>query len=481
MLTTYFDDGELVEFQKIKEGGSLNLSRFILVGLLFWGTGRVNASVNSEDIRLLFEKNGVNSLQEEDISRETPALIRLGKHLFFEKALSGNRNISCATCHHPRFGSGDGLPVSLGTGGLGLGPSRFKSQGHLIPRNAPAAFNLGFASFSTVMWDGRISIDPDTGALKTPEKSLNGENPPAAHIASQLRNIAAVQAMFPVTSNHEMRGAPGENEIADAKGNLEVWRLLTERLVGQQNGNSGGIPKYIRMFRAAYPSVSNLDHINFGHVARAIAAYENYAFRADESPFDEFMMGDDRALTRAQLQGAKLFLQKAQCIRCHSGPHLTDFRFYSIGAPQLGAGKGQEAGEPQGEDRGLALITGNHEDNYKFKTPTLRNVALTGPWTHSGSVHSLYDVIQLHTKPVEFCESYRNDPRQYFYKEYSEDFLSLVDSDYLRFQARMSSVANSPSKISLTRDEINDLVAFLHSLTDKSFYARAEAPSEDEL
>lgn len=453
----------------------------VFVSILFLYATSAGAVRSSDEIRKAFENYGVYSLQDEDIIRETSEIIRLGKHLFFEKAISGNRNISCATCHHPRFGSGDGLPVSLGTGGTGLGPERLKGAGHFIPRNAQAAFNLGFASFSTVMWDGRIAMDPETGHLKTPDRNLNGENPPAKNVASQLKNIAAVQAMFPVTSNHEMRGSPGENDIADAATNLEVWALLTKRLVGQQDGSVGGMPKYVRMFRSAYPAIGNLDQINFGHVARAIAAYENFAFRADESPFDDFMVGDDQALSRSQLNGANIFVGKAQCIRCHSGPHLTDFRFYSIGAPQLGNGKGQENGEAQGEDRGLALITGQRSDNYKFKTPTLRNVALTGPWTHSGSVHSLHDVIAVHMGPLDFYKNYMSDPMRYIYKDYSENFYNLVDRDEDRFLDRINSITNKDLQISLTRQEVDDLVSFLGSLTDRSFYSRADAPSGDEL
>lgn len=264
------------------------------------------AHPDADQVRKSFTAAGVYSLQKEKSSQESPDLVALGRHLFFEKQLSGNKNISCATCHHPRFGTGDALPVSLGTGGTDIGPNRQKNSGHLIPRNAPPAFNLGFNSFHTTMWDGRIAKDAKTGALKTPDANLNGINPEAKEIAQQLTTVAAAQAMFPVTSAHEMRGDAGENEIADASTNLEAWKNLVIRLLGKNNGTVGGITKYKKMFQQAYPEVKNLDQINYGHVARAVAAYENFAFLADNSNFDKFLLGNDQALTSAQLRGAKL-------------------------------------------------------------------------------------------------------------------------------------------------------------------------------
>ncbi|MCA9955659.1 MAG: hypothetical protein KC434_13110, partial [Anaerolineales bacterium] len=102
------------------------------------------------------------------------AKVALGQMLFFDKILSGNRDISCATCHHPTQGSGDGLTVSIGTGGVGLGPARQIGYGRsFIPRNAPEVFNRGAAEWVTMFWDNRVSLQD--GVFHTPA----GEQLPA--------------------------------------------------------------------------------------------------------------------------------------------------------------------------------------------------------------------------------------------------------------------------------------------------------------
>ncbi|MEM9270578.1 MAG: cytochrome-c peroxidase, partial [Pseudomonadota bacterium] len=98
---------------------------------------------------------------------------RLGRLLFWDPILSGNRNISCGTCHHPRFGTADGVSVSLGEGGLGLGPERRVDPDNPpeqhISRNAPALFNLGAHEVTVLFHDGRIEVDPSRpSGLRTP-------------------------------------------------------------------------------------------------------------------------------------------------------------------------------------------------------------------------------------------------------------------------------------------------------------------------
>ena len=425
----------------------------------------VYAENQNASLKELFARHGITPLFLEQKNSESRKVVELGRFLYFDKVLSGNKDISCAACHHPQFASVDALPVPIGTGGLGLGPKRELKRGAFIPRNAPAAFNLGFKSFHKTMWDGRIAVD-ENGHLKTPEPKLNGASPQAAAIVEQLTTVAAAQAMFPVTSADEMRGHPGENEIADANTNLEIWSRLMARLAQ--------IPEYRELFLKAYPGVQNFSDFNFGHAARAIAAFENFAFLADRSPLDRYLAGNESALTSQQIRGAKLYLGKANCVSCHSGSHLTDFEFYSLGTPQLGPGKG--GSEPSREDRGLALLTGNSADNYKFKTPTLRNVALTGPWMHSGVYHSLKDVVTHHVKPKVTCQDFSDHPQDYITADYSENFIRMVDLDQNRNDQRMSSIDSKLPRVMLAESEVEDLVAFLHSLTDESFRSRAQVP-----
>ncbi|HIP71387.1 MAG TPA: cytochrome-c peroxidase, partial [Anaerolineae bacterium] len=91
-----------------------------------------------------------------------PTLVTLGEALYFDKILSGNRDISCATCHHPTLASGDELALSIGTGGMGLGPQRQMGVGReRIPRNAPEVFNRGAVEWRTMFWDSRVMLDEE--------------------------------------------------------------------------------------------------------------------------------------------------------------------------------------------------------------------------------------------------------------------------------------------------------------------------------
>src|SRR5215831_16542778 len=106
-------------------------------------------------VRQLAAGRGIVPLRQPPKVR--PALVRLGQALAFDKIISGPRNISCMTCHLPQFATGDGRSLSIGQGGVGLGPSRIPPNGVFIPRNAPPLFNL--SAMSHMFWDGRVQVD----------------------------------------------------------------------------------------------------------------------------------------------------------------------------------------------------------------------------------------------------------------------------------------------------------------------------------
>ena len=383
------------------------------------------------------------------------ALVALGKALFFDKILSGNRNISCATCHHPTAGTGDDLSVSIGEGGSGLGAARTLGTGALIARNAPPLFNKGLPNFRAMFWDSRVSVGQG-GALNTPEAALNGRNPSAAAIVSELRTALAAQAIFPLTSHDEMRGAPGENELADAADNLEVWARIMARLVGTDNGSEGGVAGYRSLFQAAFPAIVDFDQFHIGHVGAAIAAFEDSAFRALDSAFDQYLAGDLLAMGDAAKRGAILFYGRADCFRCHGGPLQTDGRHHAIAVPQVGPGR-----EANGDDLGRFEQTGDPDDLYEFRTPSLRNVELTGPWMHDGAYTSLAAVMRHYDNPIQRLLNY--DATQL-----APLLRPLVDRDAGRNQDRadaLSGILRPPPN--LTANDVSDLVAFMHALTDE--------------
>lgn len=137
-------------------------------------------------------------------------------------------------------------------------------------------------------------------------------------------------------------------------------------------------------------------NLGFEHAANVIAASEESRFQAFNSPFDRYVRGDDTALSDSAKRGATLFYGRARCAQCHRGPLLSDFNFHNIAAPQVGAGHLQQA--PL--DFGRLNVTGNAADRFLFRTPSLRNVAVTGPWMHDGCYTDLGNVVRHYRNPA---------------------------------------------------------------------------------
>ena len=135
-------------------------------------------------------------------------LTKLGKALTFDKILSGNKNISCITCHHPNTGSDDDRHLSVGEGAVGLGVDRLHPDDVFIPRNAPPLFNLH--AMADMFWDGRVNVH--NGVYDTPANAKL--SPDMIAVFNAGLGVVGAQAMFPVTSRREMRGIMGTNELA---------------------------------------------------------------------------------------------------------------------------------------------------------------------------------------------------------------------------------------------------------------------------
>ena len=441
-----------------------------------------------------------------DDGNPTPEKVELGRLLFFDKILSGNRNISCATCHHPDHGTSDGVALSFGEGASGLGPNRQPGQKKSeavhgrIPRNSPALFNLGAREFTRLFHDGRVEADTHgyyEGGFITPAKWK---------LPSGLDSALAAQAMFPVTSPDEMAGQKGENPVADAvslnraAGPGGAWDLLAERL--------RAIPEYRKRFEDAFsPLKSMVPRISLlcmppmpSQLLKAVA------FRADNSAFDRYLRGEKNALQENAKRGMALFYGQARCVSCHSGKFQTDHGFHAIAMPQIGPGKADgkdpaywRASGHRGfvEDFGRGRVTARSEDNYKFRTPSLRNVAVTGPWGHAGAYDSLEKVVRHHIDA-------RNRLEQY---EIPEDLLpplpavleltasgSSLEHHWLNasrlkgFLMRDSWVvgqralrqriasANELQPVELSDSQVNDLISFLKGLTDPISRRSANLP-----
>jgi cytochrome c peroxidase len=375
------------------------------------------------------------------------AQVALGRALMFDKELSGNRDISCATCHHPLMHTADGLSVSMGTGGRGLGPTRVLGAGRsLIPRNAPEVFNRGVPLWTTMFWDLRVSGSAATGF----------SSPAQGALPAGLDSVLAAQAMFPVTARDEMRGAVGDvdvfgqpNEMARLPDSdfTTMWATLTQRLLR--------IPQYVALFGDAFPGVPT-EQLGFQQAANAIAAFEIDAWTLLDSPWDRYVAGDDNALSLNAKRGALLFFGKAGCVGCHTGALLTDQQPHDIAVPQVGPGKGAEA--PL--DYGYGRESGEQSDRYKFRTPPLRNVAITGPWMHDGAYTSLESAVRHVLDPVTALRHYdvsQLAPEMRPMFRGSEETLAAI-------LGNLDPLVAEPT--ALSDDEVNQLLTFLEALTD---------------
>lgn len=245
---------------------------------------------------------------------QTDAKIRLGRQLYFDRRLSGDHTISCATCHIPATGWAHHAPTDTGIGGQVGG------------RNSGTIVDAAYMEFQ--FWDGRA------GSLEE-------------------------QALGPIHNPIEM----GET---------------LENVVRKLNA----IPGY----RAQFQQVFGTDVTTDG-IAKAIAAYER-TIVSGPSPYDRYIMGDKKAMSASAVRGMNIFNGKGHCTTCHGGPAFSDQSFHNLGV-------GMNKPEP---DTGRAKVTGDPSDCGKFKTPGLRNVAMTYPYLHDGSEKSLMDVVGFYDR-----------------------------------------------------------------------------------
>jgi cytochrome c peroxidase len=226
--------------------------------------------------------------------------------------------------------------------------------------------------------------------------------------------------------------------------------------------------QYQAMFAAAFPSV-NPDNMGIEYVGNALAAFESWAWRADQAPFDRYLRGDLNALTEVQKRGATYFYGKAACSSCHAGVLQTDQQHHAIGIPQFGPGLGDGASGK--EDYGWARVTGNAEDRYKFRTPSLRNVTLTGPWGHDGAYSSLKDFVYHYVNPNAALNSWAQAQAVLPWPIRDQSLFAAWDDQNAR---RNLALATEIHGVPLNADEVNAILGFLHALTDPGVLANSQ-------
>lgn len=323
----------------------------------------------------------------------TPEKVELGRLLFWDPIIGGEKDVACATCHHPDFAYTDGLSLSIGVRGVGLGPNRVKGEGiDRVPRNSPSILNTAFNGITEKITD----YNPDSAIMFWDGRAHSLEE----------------QCKKPPTSRSEMLG--------DFIGGQYALEYILPRLVE--------IPEYVTLFGKAFPREEN--PVNIKNYGKAIAAFER-SLVTKHSPFDQYLAGDLTALTKSQKQGLLLFFGKAKCAVCHSGPMLSDYSFHALGVKE----------NPLREELGGPDKGNQRYDDFKFRTPTLRNVSLTPPYMHNGMYETLEDVMNF------YVSGKSENP---YVIETSEQFESLDLSD----------------------DEISFIIDFMISLEDNDFDKR---------
>ena len=388
------------------------------------------------------------------MASQPEAQVELGRALFFDKILSGNRDVACATCHQPSTALGDGLSLSIGTGGTGSGPERTLGPGReFVPRNAPSLLNVGLG-MPYMLWDGRVSGSGFSAIVAALGTEPSAPGAPVMSVGDAL----VAQAFLPVVDRREMRGEPGDTDVQGRPNELaafadmehfQIWAAIMDRLMA--------IPEYVDMFAAAFPDTPTAQ-LGYEHAARALAVFEMAEFTKARSPFDRYLDGDDDAMTTAQKRGALLFFGDASCSTCHVGPFLGGQSFDNVGAPQIGPGA---ATEPP-LDLGRGEAKGGAFYRFAFRVPPLRNVELTAPYMHSGAYPTLEAVVR-HYDDVERAL------RTYDVTQLDPALRDMHHGDEGTIDAIMEALGGTlRTPLDHDRGEQDDLVAFLKSLTDPS-------------
>jgi cytochrome c peroxidase len=321
----------------------------------------------------------------------TPDKIALGRLLFWDPILSGRQDVACATCHHPRFGYAENRDLSIGVTGIGLGSWRHFQRDGVVPfvkRNSQTILNTAFNGISS-------------GGAYTPSSA-----PMFWDVRAQ--GLEA-QALEPIKTLEEMRG--------DAYAEAGAVAAVVARL----NDNAG----YRQLFARAFGSRGAITGDQLG---KALAAFQR-SLTANNAPFDRYMRGDASAMSDAQVRGMRRF-ERVGCINCHNGPMLSDYQLHVLGVP---------------DNPRLPVTDTGVDRRYAFRTASLRNLAHTAPYMHSGVFDSLRDVLEFYDDVSGRRGRVRNT------------HVSRDELDPLVRQLR------DPD------DRAGDLIAFLGALSDDSF------------
>ncbi|MDH5344492.1 MAG: di-heme enzyme, partial [Gammaproteobacteria bacterium] len=319
--------------------------------------------------------------------------VALGRRLFYDTRLSVNGTMSCASCHVQALAFTDGRPRSVG------------ATGELHPRGSMTLVNAAYAS------------------------RLTWANPLLDRIEDQV--LTPLFGADPV----EMGMGGREGELVE--------------LLQRDSYYSGAVPD-------AFPG--DADPYSVLNAVRSLAAFVRSIVSFD-TPYDRYLAGDQSAISAAAVRGMDLFFsERLECFHCHGGFNLTDStthendRVDRVGFHNNGLYNTDGSGAYPADNTGLYDMTGERRDMGRFKAPTLRNVALTAPYMHDGSIASLDEAIAHYARGGRLLEEGANS---------GDGRLSPYKSEFIR-------------GFELSDDERADLLAFLDALTDEAVLRRED-------
>jgi cytochrome c peroxidase len=318
----------------------------------------------------------------------TEAKVALGRHLFYDVRLSGNGTQSCATCHVQALAFSDPFDRAVG------------STGEVHPRGSMSLANVAYS--------------------------------PALTWANPLLRSLEQQALIPMFGDD-----PVELGLAGQEAALFA-RLRRE-------------PRYAALFAAAYPG--ERDPISVSGIVKALGTFQRTLI-SGRSPYDRYQQGDSSALSVSAKRGEAIFFsEQAECFHCHGGFNFTgtvnyvgkgfvEIEFHNTGLYNIDG----EGAYPE-PNTGIAAVTTDPDDMGKFKAPTLRNIAVTAPYMHDGSIATLDEVIE----------------------HYNAGGRTIANGPHAGVGAASPFKSEFLKPMELTAQQKRDLIAFLESLTDSTF------------
>lgn len=313
-------------------------SNIIIIGLL---TSYFFSCKEKEAIPSTIIVSENNPIENSLITSES-----LGKLLFYDPILSGNKDVACATCHHPDFAYSDGRDLSIGVQAIGLGPKR--------------DFISGIISFTK-----RKSMTILNTAFNGMDENGNYDPTNVPMFWDSRVNSLEEQALIPIKSDLEMRG----DTYSEASAVDSVLARLRN------------IPEYRSLFTSIFGGVQPISSTN---LAKAIASFERTLISIN-SPYDRYLKGEQAAMSALQIQGMNSFKVNG-CVRCHSGPMFSDYKLHVMTVP---------------DNPRLSTSDSGSNGTYAFRTMSLRNVKLTAPYMHSGVFKTLDEVLDFYNKILD--------------------------------------------------------------------------------